>query len=50
MVSINVYFSRVVCRERYKASRERYKKQFLYELKQQEAMQTSAYDAMRFNR
>lgn len=42
--------SAAVCRERYKKARQKYDKQFLYELKMQEAMQYCAYDAMRFHR
>ncbi|KAJ6630526.1 hypothetical protein Bhyg_15904 [Pseudolycoriella hygida] len=40
----------VICKRTYQAARRKYDKQFLYELKMQEAMQPSAYDAMRFNR
>lgn len=49
---IIVYFFRsdVLCKRRYQAASRKYTKQFLYELKMQEAMQPSAYDAMRFNR
>ncbi|XP_037048141.1 uncharacterized protein LOC119082661 [Bradysia coprophila] len=40
----------VLCKLAYQAASRKYSKQFLYELKMQEAMQPSAYDAMRFNR
>ncbi|XP_063696999.1 uncharacterized protein LOC134828001 [Culicoides brevitarsis] len=40
----------MVCRQRYQDSKKKYDEQFLYELKMQEAMQPSAYDAMRFHR
>uniref|UniRef100_A0A336LRY7 CSON002524 protein n=1 Tax=Culicoides sonorensis TaxID=179676 RepID=A0A336LRY7_CULSO len=40
----------MVCRERYQNTKKEYDEQFLYELKMQEAMQPSAYDAMRFHR
>lgn len=39
-----------MCRQRYQQSKRKYEKQFLYELKLLEAMQPSAYDAMRFHR
>lgn len=42
--------SYLVCRQRYQNTKKQYDEQFLYELKMQEAMQPSAYDAMRFHR
>lgn len=39
-----------MCRERSKQVRAKYDRQFLHELQRQEAMQSSAYDAMRFHR
>lgn len=43
-------YSDVVCRERTKASKQMYDKQFKSEIKNLEAMQASAYDQMRFHR
>lgn len=40
----------MVCRDRYQQAKRKYDKQFLYELRMQEAMQNCAYDAMRFHR
>lgn len=43
-------YSDVVCRERTKASKQMYDKQFKSEIKNLEAMQSTAYDQMRFHR
>lgn len=40
----------MVCQRRYHEAKKSYDEQFLFELKMQEAMQPSAYDAMRFHR
>lgn len=39
-----------ICAERLKQSRKLYENQLIHELKMQESMQSSAYDAMRFHR
>lgn len=40
----------MVCQERSQATRRMYDRQFMHELERQEAMQSCAYDAMRFHR